>query len=93
MKDTLAAQVSLLRRSVHSDWRSWVGPLEVLNVAAPLRFAVEVLALKLCFRDKSWVWVKQHCAEITPKVWCGGSYATHVNVLDVLSLESFHLQF
>ena len=53
----------------------------VLDVAAPLGFAFQGVASKLCFRDKSqlkcrfwWMGVCSERVEIIPNVWCGANF-------------------
>ena len=53
----------------------------VLDVAVPLGFAVQGVASKLCFRDKSqlkfrfwWMGVCSEGVESIPNVWCGANF-------------------
>ena len=53
----------------------------VLDVAVPLGFAIQGVASKLCFRDKSqlkwqlwWMGVCSERVEIIPNVWCGANF-------------------
>ena len=70
----------LLRSSIGiSVWESRV--FGVLDVAVPLAFALQGVASKLGFRDKSqlklrfwWMGVCSERVEIIPNVWCGANF-------------------
>ena len=54
----------------------------MLDVAVPLGFALQGVASKLCFRDKSqrlwWMGVWSGRVEIIPNVWCGANFVEAV---------------